>query len=135
MTQYLTNPPPEVQALADMLDDCASFGLDLYYPSAPAETSGDFGVIWPVDSRHVRYAEGMAPIPSGSLMLGIYKTATIGELETFARTTQRELLTLATGLLLRGATSGRCAEAGPAMRAGGQTRKAIDITIEYGLNT
>ena len=35
MTQYLTNPPTAVQALANMLDLCAGYALNTYYPTAP----------------------------------------------------------------------------------------------------
>ncbi len=134
MTQQLTNPPPAVDALADMLDLCASYAMDTWYPFAPDGTTGTFAVLSPVDERRSRYAEGMTAIPSGSLLLTIYRDTTIGTLETQAQAVQKELVSLSVGLLLRGATVGRCAEAGPALEAGGEARKAIDITIEYGLN-
>jgi hypothetical protein len=135
MTQHLTDPPPAVQALANMLDATSSWALDIWYPSAPANTSGDFAVIAPLEERRTRYAEGALPIPGGSLLLTIYRDDTAGALETEACTTQKELLTLATGLVLRSASVGRCAECGPAKIAGGEVRRAIDLTIEYGLNT
>jgi len=134
VTQHLTTPTPAIQALATMLDLCASYAMDTWYPDAPSGTSGTFGMINPIDERRSRYADGMTSIPSGSILLTIYKDATIGALEVQAQAVQKELTTLATGLLLRGATVGRCAEAGPSLNAGGHTRKAIDITIEYGLN-
>ncbi len=135
MTQFLTNPPPAIDALADMLDLCSSWGgANIYYPTAADSVSGTFAVISPIDEQRTRYAEGAVPIPSGSLLLTIYKDDTIGNVETLAQAIQKELLTLSVGLLLRSATVGRCAEAGDALTAGGETRKAIDITIEYGLN-
>ncbi len=135
MTQYLTNPPTAISALATMLDLCASYAIDTYYPDAPENTSGNFGIINPIDERRTRYAEGMTSIPGGTLLLTIYKATTIGLLEIQAQAVQKEVTTLATGLLLRGATVGRCSVSGPSMNASGETRKAIDITIEYGLNT
>ena len=134
MTQYLTNPPPQISALANMLDLCASHALDIYYPEATAGTAGNFSIISPMDERRTRYADGAASIPSGSILLTIYRDTTIGTLETQGQAVQKELTSLAVGLLLRGATVGRCAEAGPALNAGGHTRKAIDVTVEYGLN-
>lgn len=134
MTQHLTNPPPAITAAANMLDLCASYALDTWYPFAPDGTTGDFGVLNPVDESRNRYAEGMTAIPSGSLLLTIYKAGTIGVVETQAQAVQKEVCSLSVGLLLRRATVGRCTEAGPSLEAGGETRKAIDITIEYGLN-
>lgn len=134
MTQYLTNPPSAVQALANMLDLCPGYALNTYYPTAPEGTTGDFGIINPIDERRTRYAEGMTAIPGGSLLLTIYKADTIGNTETKAMTVMKEVTTLAVGLLLRSASVGRCAECGPSLEASGETRKAIDITIEYGLN-
>jgi hypothetical protein len=134
MTQYLTNPPTAISALATMLDLCAGYAMDTYYPEAPSNTSGTFAIISPIDERRTRYAEGATSIPSGSLLLTLYRDTTIGTLEAQAMLVQKQVTSLATGLLLRGATVGRCAEAGPSLNAGGHTRKAIDITIEYGLN-
>ncbi len=135
MTQYLTNPPPDVDALADMLDSCASYAMNTWYPCAPEGTTGTFGVISPVDQRCTRYAEGMTAIPGGTLLLTLYRECTIGEMETQAAAVSKEVASLSVGLAGIAPTSGRCAEAGPALIAGGETRKAIDITIAYGLNT
>lgn len=135
MTQYLTNPPPDVDALADMLDACASYAMNTYYPNAPEGTTGTFGIISPEDQRRTRYAEGMTAIPGGTLLLTIYRDCTIGELETQAAAVSKEVASLSVGLPGIAPTSGRCAEAGPASIAGGETRKVIDITIAYGLNT
>ncbi len=134
MTQHLTNPTPAIDALADMLDLCASYALDTYYPDAADGTAGNFGIINPVDERRSRYAEGMTAIVGGSLLLTIYKADTIGNLELQAQAVMKELISLSVGLLLRSATVGRCSVAGPSLNASGETRKAIDITIEYGLN-
>lgn len=134
MTQQLTNPPSAVAALANMLDACAGWSGDIWYPDGEPDIAGTFAIISPVDERRTRYAEGMTPIPSGTLLLTIYKDGTIGALETLAQLIQKQLLTLSTGLLLRDATCSRCAVAGPARVAGGEERKVIDITIEYGLN-
>lgn len=135
MTQFLTNPPDDVDALADMLDSCASYAMDTYYPTAPEGTTGTFGVISPIDGQRTRYAEGMTAIPGGMLLLTIYRACTIGQLETQAAAVRKEVASLSVGLAGISPTSGRCAEAGPALVAGGETRKAIDITIAYGLNT
>jgi len=135
MTQFLTDPPVDVQALANMLDSCAGYAINTYYPTAPDNTSGSFGIISPLDAKRTRYAEGMTAIPSGTLLLTIYRDDTIGVVETQAETVKKELASLSVGLPGIDPTSGRCAEAGPALVAGGESRKAIDITIQYGLRT
>ena len=135
MTQYLTDPPPAVDALADMVDACASWAGDIYYPTAPDTAAGTFAVLNPEDETRNRYSEGATPIPSGSLLLTIHSGVTIGALETQAQAVQKELLAKTTGLLLRSASVGRCSVAGPAVRAGGETRLVVDIVIQYGLNS
>lgn len=132
------NAPIDVEQLAVMLGACAgwTFGdAAIWYPEVDPSVTGTLAVIFPVDESRTRYAEGTIPIPGGSLRIIIYRDDTTGAVETLARTLQRQLLTLSTGLVLRVARVGACAEAGPARVAGGQTRKAIDISIEYGLNT
>jgi hypothetical protein len=109
--------------------------MDTYYPTAPDGTAGTFGVISPIDGNRKRYAEGMTAIPGGTLLLTMYRDCTIGQMETQAESVKKEVATLSVGLAGISPTSGRCAEAGPALIAGGETHKAIDITIAYGLNT
>jgi hypothetical protein len=118
-----------------MLDACASYAMDSYYPTAPSGTTGTFGIISPEDRRRTRYAEGMTAIPGGTLLLTIFRDCTIGEIETQAAAVESELASLSVGLPGIATTSGRCSEGGPSLTAGGETRKAIEITIAYGLNT
>ncbi len=133
----LTDAPPDVTALATMLALCPSWvgGTGtIWYPDVDSSTSGTLAVIAPEEERRTRYAEGAVPIPSGSLMIVLHGDNTVGAVETLARALQKELLTLTTGLLLRSAQVGRCAEPGPARVAGGESREVIAITVEYGLN-
>lgn len=133
----LTDAPPDVTALAAMLALCPSWtggSAAIWYPDADPATSGTLAVIAPEDERRTRYAEGALPIPSGTLLIILHGDDSIGAIETLARTLQKELLTLTTGLLLRSAQVGRCAEPGPARVAGGESREVIAITVEYGLN-
>ena len=133
----LTDAPPDVTALAAMLALCPSWvGATgtIWYPDVDPSTSGTLALIAPVDERRTRYAEGAVPIPGGTLMIVLHGDNTVGAVETLARALQKELLTFTTGLLLRSAQVGRCAEPGPARVAGGESREVIAITVEYGLN-
>lgn len=133
-----TDAPIDVEQLALMLGACAAWTFGdaaIWYPEVDPATVGTIAVVSPVDESRTRYAEGTVPIPGGSLMITIYTSGTIGSAETLARTLQKQLLTLTTGLVLRTARVGRCADIGPSRVADGQTRLAIDVVIEYGLNT
>lgn len=133
----LTNAPIALSAFADMVVACAAWtggSVALWYPTATNAVSGTFMVLVLVEERRERYAEGMRGIPSGTIVAMLHADDTAGNVEQLAQTLIDQLMSQSTGLLLRGASASLCAEAGPAREAGGESRKAIDITVTYGLN-
>lgn len=118
-----------------MLDLCASYAMDTYYPEAPSGTAGTFATLAPLEERRTRYAEGATGIPGGSIELTIFRDASIGVVETQGQAIMKELSSLSVGLAGISPSSGLCSEAGPSLTAGGESRKAFQVTVSYGLNS
>lgn len=150
----LTNPPPAVTALRDMLLACSSVtgaGMstgDLYYPSAVAEADDATTpaamprMILGEDSySRTRYAEGARGLPTGNLSAVLQNDTDVGTLETLARAIadDLELLSHSQGLANVRCNVGLASEPDAAQRAAEETDDSsrfasITITVEYGLN-
>jgi hypothetical protein len=150
----LTNPPPAVTALRDMLLACSSVTgatiatANIYYPSAVAESDDATTpaamprmVLGEESNTRTRYAEGARGLPQGALTAVLQNDADVGTLETLARSIcdDLELLSHSQGLANVRATVGLASEPDAGQRAADETDTSakfasITIAIEYGLN-
>lgn len=131
----LTNPPPAVTAIHNMLIACASWpvGGTTWYPSAADTQSGNFAVIAEMTNTRDTFAHGVSGIISGSLIVSLHLSDTIGNAEVLARQLALELSAQNSGLPLRNVQSQMAQDPGPSQVAGGEIRRVIEITIDYGL--
>jgi hypothetical protein len=151
----LTNPPPAVTALRDMLLACTSVtgaGIatgNIWYPSAVAESDDATAVdalpraiIGEESFTRSRYAEGARGIPSGTLGVVLQVDTDVGTIETLARSIvdDLELLSHSQGLANVRCTVGLAAEPDKAQIAADDTSgdtsakfATITMTVDYGL--
>lgn len=146
----LSNPPPAVTALRDMLLLCASvtsYGIDtvkIWYPEATATPDAGTAVTLPYlvvaepSSARTRYADGAGGLPSGLLTATVYAVDTIENLETLGRAIEKELQELQVGLYISDARSelaGRTSLAAEAQAQNdtGANISGIQVTVTYGL--
>lgn len=151
----LTNPPPAVTAIRDMLLACSSVtgaGITtdkIWYPSAVAESDDATAVdamprvvLGEEDFTRNRYAEGARGLAAGSLVINIQAELGTGALETLARSIcdDLELLSHSQGLANLRCRTGLSSDPDQAMVAAdsstGDTSSSfasIVITAEYGL--
>lgn len=151
----LTNPPPAVTALRDMLLACSSVtgaGVTtdtIWYPSAVAESDDATAasalpriIIGEETFTRSRYAEGARGIPGGTLGIVVHADTDVGTIETLARSIadDLELLSHSQGLANVRCTVGLAAEPDNAQRAADDTTgdtsskfSAITIAADYGL--
>lgn len=144
----LTNPPAAVEALRDMLLNCATITTDLlmttgdlWYPKAAKDpdagsaTSLPFAVLAETDHNRSRYAAGAGGMPTGSLTCVLYvATEDVGIMEQYARDLADELMILQTGLPITDVNTTLAEE--PATSAKHTTpTTSITLEIEWGLTS
>lgn len=150
----LTNPPPAVTAVRDMLLACSSVtgaGITtakIWYPNAVAGSDDATTVdalprivLAEEDRSIIRYAEGARGLPQGTLLVTLQIDTDTGTLETLARSVadDLELLSHSQGLPNLRCRTGLASEPDTAQIAGDQTETAarfasITITADYGLS-
>lgn len=147
----LTNPPPAVTALRDMLLACSSVtGASITtnsidYPTNAINTESGTPEALPrillaeTDSERARYAEiGVIGLPAGTLIATIQADLTAGEIETLARSVASDLTGLASGLFLSSVSVGLCSDPATGMEGeerdtAGASHRTITLTITHGL--
>lgn len=149
----LTNPPPAVTAMHDMLLLCSSVtgaGIgtsNIWYPAAVAESDDATSpatmpriILGETDYTKNRYAEGARGLPQGSLSVVLQNDTDAGTLETLARSIcdDLEYLSQSSGLANLRCSTTLASEPDSAQRAADETETSakfasITITAEYGL--
>lgn len=131
----LTDAPSVITLLDTMLQACASFpvGATTWYPSCAPGQSGTVFILSEASTSVNKFAVGAQGLLSGSLEIIIRGDYSIGALESLARTLGSELVAKDAPLPIRSASTGLCSDPDPGDVAGGETRRAISLTVEYGL--
>ena len=151
----LTNPPPAVTALRDMIIACASaiaagiVTARVWYPAAVAESDDATAsaamprvILGEESYTRNRYAEGARGLPQGTLTAVIQNDTDVGTLETLARALcdDLEFLSHSQGLANVRCNVGLAAEPDAGQRAADETDTSaqfasISIAVEYGLSS
>lgn len=135
----LTDAPSIITKLGEHLVACASWSpgaSGLWYPEAPASTSGTHAVLVPASMQRTRYAEGANGLLGGTLWILLYVVGTesLGDAETLAGNLVNELMAQHTGIPFRSITYELAGDPGAAKTVGGSTIIPMHITIEFGLS-
>ncbi len=134
-----TDAPDPLTQLATQLTACAGWSSGsgaIHYPESPDFTGATFPLAVLADeSRSVgRYAVGAAGLVSGTLVIRIYGTGTIGVTEALGRTILSQLLAQEGGIVFRSSECGLSADPEPGRIAGdAQEIRSITLSLPYGL--
>lgn len=132
----LTDAPSVITLFNTALAACASYpvGAVTWYPSCDPSESGTVIILSEQDSDVAKFAVGAQGVRSGTLEAVIRGSYSIGALETLARSLAQELVESDAPLPIRSAQVGLCSDPDPGDVAGGETRRAISILVNYGLS-
>lgn len=133
------DPPAILTQLRTQIVACAGWANGqnaVNYPELPVLAGATFPlcVISTVPGSFEAYADGAAPLASGTLQVVIYATGTIGVVEELGRTILSQLLAQWTGIPFRQGECGLSSDPSPAKVAGASAYRTITLTLAWGLS-
>jgi len=134
----MTDAPAILTQLQTQLAACAAWSSGsgaIHYPDHDLTTVSTWPVAILAESSRTStvFAAGAAGLASGVLEITIHSTASIGTVESLARTLVTQLHSAQSGIPFRTGEAGLSSEPSDAAEAGGTAYCSVTITLPWGL--